>query len=287
VTGSVHGPSILWSWRFDPAVTLGTIVAGFVYARSASLVRRRHGRSAFPVHRVACFLSGLAVVYVALQSPIDSYADLLLSDHMAQHLLLTMVAAPLLVLGTPITLALAATSARNRRRYVLPVLRSKVVRVLGSPLFGWAAFAVVMWGTHYPPLYDAALKSETIHSLEHLAYLSSAALFWWPVFGLDPNPARIPHAARILYLFLAMPVTAVLGLSIYSSNHVLYPFYATATASIGGSPLSDQHLAGGIMWEGGLLLMVPTLAFVLLDWMRRDELEAERTDARRARAVQG
>ena len=146
---------------------------------------------------------------------------------------------------------------------------------------------MVMWGTHFAPIYDAALRSNTIHSAEHLAYLASALLFWWPVVGLDPNPARISHPARVLYLFLAMPVMSVLGLAITSSNRILYTHYAVASPSIGFSALSDQHLAGTIMWEGGLLLILPALALVLLDWMRRDELEAVRTDARRARDAAG
>ena len=166
-------------------------------------------------------------------------------------------------------------------------LRSRALRVFGSPLLGWTAFAVVMWGTHFAPIYDAALRSNTIHSAEHLAYLASALLFWWPVVGLDPNPARISHPARVLYLFLAMPVMSVLGLAITSSNRILYTHYAVASPSIGFSALSDQHLAGTIMWEGGLLLILPALALVLLDWMRRDELEAVRTDARRARDAAG
>jgi putative copper resistance protein D len=230
---------------------------------------------------VVCFLSGLLVLFLALQSPIDTYAGLLLSVHMTQHLLLTMVAAPLLILGTPVTLALEAASKGTRRRFLVPVLHARSTRALSSPVLGWIAFAAVMWGAHLPPVYEAALRNDQVHAVEHLAFIASALLFWWPVVGLDPGNARLSHPGRLLYLFLAMPVTAVLGLAMYGADRLLYPTYGVASASIGVSPLADQHLAGAIMWEGGMLLMLPALTFVLLDWMRRDEREAARADARR------
>jgi cytochrome c oxidase assembly factor CtaG len=220
-------------------------------------------------------------VFLALQSPIDAYAGLLLSVHMAQHLLLTMVAAPLLILATPVTLALEAASKGTRRRFLVPVLHARTTRLMGSPLLGWLVFAAVMWGAHLRPVYEAALRSDQVHAVEHLAFIASALLFWWPVVGLDPGNRRLSHPARLLYLFLAMPVTAVLGLAMYSADRLLYPAYGVASASIGVSALADQHLAGAIMWEGGMLLMLPALTFVLLDWMRRDEREAARADARR------
>jgi putative membrane protein len=275
---------VLRSWRFDPIVVAATILAGFLYLRAVRRVWLRRGRSVFPRGRAICFMGGLAAVLLAMESPIHTYSGSLLSVHMAQHLVLTMVAAPLLVLGAPVTLALEAASSRTRRRFLLPVLHSRTVRVVGSPVFGWAAFAVVMWGAHSPSLYDAALRNEGLHTLEHAAFLASALLFWWPVVGLDPNPARLSHPGRLLYLFLAMPVMAILGLAVYSSDRLLYPHYAVASALIGVSPVADQHLAGALMWEGGMLVMVVALAAVLLDWMRRDEREAERVDARLARA---
>jgi putative copper resistance protein D len=151
-------------------------------------------------------------------------------------------------------------------------------------MLGWTAFAVVLWGAHLPSLYDAALRNEGIHWLEHAAFLGSALLFWWPVVGLDPNPSRLSHPGRLLYLFLAMPMMAVLGLAISGSDRLVYRYYGLASPAIGVSPIADQHLAGALMWEGGMLVMVVALSAVLLDWMRRDERDAERTDARLARS---
>jgi putative membrane protein len=279
---SLRPGAALSSWTLEPAPTIGIVVAALLYVDGLRTLRLRGG-PAFPSWRVACFLGGLAVLFLVLASPIDAYAGLLLSDHMLQHILITMVAAPLLVLGTPILLALRAVRPKTRQRFLLPVLHAAPVRALASPLLGWAAFAVVMWGTHASPVYEGAVRSTGLHALEHLAYLASALLFWRPVVGLDPGPGRLSHPARILYLFLAMPVTSLLGLAISASNHILYPSYVTGADLLGVSALSDQHLAGTLMWTAGMFLMAPALGLVVLDWMRRDEQQARRADARRAR----
>jgi putative copper resistance protein D len=228
-------------------------------------------------NRAACFLGGLAALWLALQSPIDSYADVRLSVHMVQHLLLTMVAAPLLVLGAPVTLLLRAATPAFRRRWVLPLLHSRPVRMLSAPVVCWAQFALVLWVSHFSPLYDAAVRNAGIHVLEHLLYVASAVLFWSPVVGVDPSPKRLSHPARLLYLFLAMPQASFLGLAMWGSSRVLYPAYQ---AALGPAALDDQRLAGTIMGSAGMLVMVPALGLVLLDWLAREEREAVRTDVR-------
>lgn len=268
------------SWRLDPPVVVGIFGIGLVYVEAA---RRLKIGAGFPRSRERCLLAGLAVVFLALDGPIDAGASGLLSVHMVQHMLLTMVAAPLIVLGAPVTLALRASSPGTRRRILVPILNSRMARILANPLVAWSLLFVVLWASHLTSLYEAAMLNRGLHALEHVAYLGTAVLFWWPVVGLDPIPSRISHPARILYLFLAMPPMAFLGLAIYSSDHLLYPYYATVPGATIASALADQHLAGAIMWEGGVFVVVPALALVLLDWMRRDEREAERTEERAAR----
>ncbi len=284
VATKAGGPPGIWSWQFDPIVIAGLVWVAAVYVGATSRVRRTRSATLFPARRVACFLGGLAAIAVALLSPVDAYAGSLLSVHMVQHVLLTMVAAPLLVLGAPVTLALAA-SPTGGRRLLRRFLHGRIMRVVGAPMLGWVAFVGAMWIWHLPPLYDAALQHEGIHVLEHLIFLATALLFWWPLVGLDPNPARLSHPSRLLLMFLSMPAMAILGLSISVANHVLYAPYATTGAAVGVSPIADQHLGGAIMWEGSLLLMMPAMALVLLDWMRRDERAAERADARLARSL--
>ena len=275
---------MLWAWRMDPAIILPLVATGLIYGAGVRRCRQIHGLGGFPRWRVLFFGAGLAVTYGALQSPIDAKADLLFSVHMVQHMLLTMVAAPLLVLGTPVTLALRASSPQARRRVLLPILNSRAVRIVANPFVGWSVFILVLWGSHFTNLFQAAIRNDGVHALEHVAYLVSAMLFWLPVVGLDPIPSRLSHPARLFYLFLAMPQMAFLGLAIYSSDHLLYPYYATVAGANAASALADQHLAGVVMWEGGMILMVLALALVLLDWVRRDEQEARRADERATRA---
>jgi cytochrome c oxidase assembly factor CtaG len=271
---------VLTAWTFEPTVVASLLAAAVLYLRGVGRVRRPDRKLA---NRAACFLGGLAVLWVALQSPIDAYADTRLSVHMVQHLLLTMVAAPLLVLGAPVMLALRASTPAFRRRWLLPLLRGRAVRLLTAPLVSWAQFALVLWVSHFSPLYEAAVRSTGIHALEHLLYVVSAVLFWSPVAGIDPSPKRLSHPARLLYLFLAMPQASFLGLAMWGTNRVLYPSYQ---AALGAAALDDQHLAGTIMGSAGMLVMVPALGLVLLDWFAREEREAARVDGlSRARAA--
>jgi putative membrane protein len=217
---------------------------------------------------------------VALQSPIGTYDTTFFSVHMVQHLLMAMVAAPLLALAAPITLLLRVSSPRVRQRVVLPVLHSWPLRIISFPVVTWILFAGVMWATHFSSLYDAALDSELAHLAEHALYLGTALLFWWPAVGADPSPWRMPHALRIGYLFLGMPQSSFLGLAILSAPHVLYPHYETVVRDWGPSPLADQQLAGGIMWAGGDLAFLIALVLAVWVWMRAEEVEGRRVDAR-------
>jgi len=268
------------AWPLDPLLIAGLIVSGAIYLRADRRVRARRG-GVLPGTRPWWFVGGLSVILVSLQGPLDARAGTSFTAHMVQHLLLTMVAAPLLVLGAPIALALLACTPAARRRLV-SVLRTPPLRVATNPIFAWGLFVVVLWGTHFTDLYSIALRNNAVHAVEHLLYLGAAVLFWIPVVGIDPSPSRLSHPARILYLFLAMPAMAFLGLALISATHVLYPSYLQYRNLAG--ELRDQAAAGAIMWAGTMFLIVPALAFVLFDWMRADEQEARRIDARLLRS---
>jgi putative membrane protein len=271
------------TWPLDPVIALGLFAAGALYVGADRRVRREHEGHSLPRSRLRFFLLGILAVFVALETPIDSGSATSFSIHMVQHLLLTMVAAPLFVLGTPVTLALMATSGVTRRR-LLAATKSWPVRLLTSPIVAWSLFMTVLWASHVTDLYELTLENQAIHVLEHLAYLMTAVLFWIPVVGLDPVASGLSYPARILYLFLAMPAMAFLGLALFSAEHVLYSTYSRVE---GVAPaLADQRIAGALMWTGTMFFIVPALAFVLLDWMRADEREARRVDARLLRAPQ-
>ena len=262
-------------------VPLGVATAALCYLIADGRVRRAHGRVPRQRARLA-FFAGLGVVVIALTGPIDAAVTTSFSIHMVQHLLITMVAPPLLLLGAPITLALQAWPG-TPRRWLLATLRSGPARLFGNPLVAWALFFVVLWGIHFTGIYEAALHNNGLHALEHLALLVTALLFWMPIVRADPAPSGLSYPARILYLFAAMPAMAFLGLTIVTSRHVLYPTYAHADGV--ARALADQGAAGAIMWAGTMVLIVPALGFVLLDWMRADEREAARVDARLERVT--
>lgn len=277
-------PAILFEgWIFAVDVWLPVILAGLVYWQARNLVDQRHPANPVPRWRMWAWMGGLAAIVVALASPIEFYDTTLFSAHMIQHLLLTMVAAPLLVLGAPITLLLRAASPEARHRWILPVLHSRAVRVISYPVVAWMLFALVMWFTHFSPLFDAALDDVMLHRLEHALYLGTAMLFWWPVVGADPSPHRMSYPARLGYLALGMPLMSFLGLVIFSAQTVLYEHYLTLERDWGMTVLEDQEWAGGIMWAGGDLAFVVALVLMVGAWLRHEEREGQREDFRLAR----
>ena len=145
-----------------------------------------------------------------------------------------MVAAPLIALAAPITLLLRLASPETRRRVVLPILHSRVMRFISFPAVAWIAFAAVMWGAHFSPLFDAALENPLAHDLEHALFLGTALLFWWPVVAADPMPWRLAHPSRSLYTFLQMPQNTFLAVIILSASVPLYQHYATLAAAVAG-----------------------------------------------------
>jgi putative membrane protein len=275
-----HGPvpaeppsaaNLLLGWTLEPAVVLPLAVAAIAWARLVSRVNRAHPANSVPRRRSVAFFGGLAAIAVALLSGIDTYDTTLFSVHMVQHLLLTLVAAPLIALGAPITLLLRAATPDVRKRLILPILHSRALRVLSFPVVAWVLFAGVMWGSHFSPLFDASLENPFVHDLEHGLYLGAGLLFWWPAVGLDPSPWRMPHPVRVMYVFLQMPQNTFLAVAILNATAVLYAHYATLVRSWGPTALDDQRLAGSLMWLGGDLLFLAAIGGILAGWMAHEQ----------------
>jgi len=271
---------LLAEWSFDPLIQLPLLGFALAWLLAVRRVNRAHPGNAVPRLKVGCFLAGLLAIEVALQSPIERYDTTLFSVHMAQHLLLTLVAAPLLALGSPVTVLLRLARPEQRQRVLLPILHSRALRVLSFPVVAWLIFAGVMWGTHFSPIFQESLESPLVHDIEHLAYLAAGLLFWWPAVAADPGPWRMPHPVRLLYVFLQMPQNTFLALAIYSSSVPLYRHYATLDLDWGPGPVADQQLAGGLMWVGGDLIFLAAVMLIIAAWMRDEERRAAGVDAR-------
>ena len=272
-------PSLLLAWTLDPVPIVGVCIAAAAYLWAERRVARGHPASPAPRHRRWLFMGGLAAILLALVSPVDTYENVLFSVHMVQHMLLEMVAAPLIVLSAPITLMLRA-SGPSARRAILAVLHSQPARWLTFPLVTWFLFAGVNWGWHFSGLYNLALENDLVHYLEHASFLAAALLFWWPAIGPDPQPWRMPHAVRLMYLFLAMPQNSFLGVALLSTQRVLYLHYVTVVRAWGPTPLDDQHLGGTVMWVFGDMVFLAAMLGVVWAWMRFEDARTVRLDAR-------
>lgn len=274
-------PSVLAEWSFDPVALVGLLVGAAAYLWAVRRVDAAHPTNRHPRWRTWLFLGGLAAIGAALLSPIEAYEGVLFSVHMVQHMLLQLVAAPLLLAGAPITLTLRVASPAWRRR-ILAVLHSRVIRAISFPVVAWAFFAATNWGWHFSTLYNEALENQALHYLQHAHFLLAALLFWWPALRADPSPWRLPHPVRLFYLFLAMPQQSFLGVSLLGTAGVLYPHYATNVRDWGPTPLEDQHIGGMIMWVVGDIAFLVGMALVVVLWMRHEERRTARLDARLA-----
>jgi putative copper resistance protein D len=183
---------------------------------------------------------------------------------MVQHLALISVAAPLLLLGAPLRLALAALPARAAAT-LARVLNSAPLRIIDHPLFGLGLLTVVLYGTHFSPLYESALERPAVHAFEHVVYLTTGLVYWSPIFAVAPAPHAASHPVRILALFLSLPMGAFLGFAFYVSNHVLYAHYAAHPGA-----LDDQLNAGAVMWLSAGIPVLLALLWCVADWGARE-----------------
>jgi putative copper resistance protein D len=270
-------------WTFEPLPTLGIVAALLWWSWAIRRVNAAHPAKPVPRIRTAAFVAGIAAIAIALLSGIDRYDTTLFSVHMTQHVLLTLVAAPLIAISGPVTLLLRVASAETRRALILPVLHARITRAVAFPVVAWILFAGVMWVSHFSALFDAALEDPLVHDVEHALFLGSALLFWWPAAAVDPAPWRMTHPVRLLYVFLQMTQNTFLSVVILNTQTVLYPHYATVGRAWGPTPLEDQGMAAALMWVAGDLLFLAAIFAILTGWSRAEDRGSAR-DERRAAA---
>ena len=253
--------AVLASWTLDFKTVCLLLAVAVLYLRGwlRLCVELPHK---YTPERLACFAGGLVAVLFALDSPVDAFGGLLLEAHMVQHLLLIMVAPPLLLLGQPVLPLL-----RGLPRFVLkdalgPFLSCHELRQVGRifvhPVVSWLALAITVTVWHLPRFYELGLHSRAWHQTEHACFFWSAVLFWWPLIAVWPSHPIWPRWAMIPYLVLADLVNTVLSAALSFSSHVLYPSYQLAPRLWGISALNDQAAAGAIMWvPGSIAFLVP------------------------------
>ncbi len=242
--------------------------------------------------RAVLFWAGWLVLVVALISPLHELGERWFSVHMVQHLLLTLVAAPMLLLSNAMPVVLWALPRQDRLTVGGLLGRPGPVRgalkLLTNPFLAWWLFVLSQWLWHQPAAYQLALEERWAHYAEHLSFFATAVLFWWPVVGAAPLPSPLPLPGRLLYAFLAWLPNSLLGAGIALSPHVLFPYYEREAAALGIDPLTDQQLAGLIMWIPGDVVFLCILLVLFGAFLQSEERLAERVDRELdAREIEG
>lgn len=254
-------------WRWDASVLLGlaVLIGGYALGVRAMLRQRRHELRR---RHIACFTCGVLLLFLALQSPIDSIGEnYLFSIHMVQHIMLQMIAPALILLGVP----------RWMMQRVLSLFGlEKLVRWITHPFLAFIAFNLALIAWHVPALYEAALRDPLIHILEHSIFIGTGFLSWYPVIDPAAQHRNFASIAKIVYLFLYVIPSGILG-AIFSFAQVpLYPYYASVTTRLWElSVLDDQALAGAIMWVPGWAIYFIALSIVFALWMNREDAAAK------------
>jgi putative membrane protein len=269
-SGRPPAPHDLWgAWNLDPALILGAGVAAWAYRRGCS-----SGRDPVDIWRARCFAAALVAIGVALVSPLDAASGALASAHMVQHVLLLLVAAPLLALSAPSTALLRGSPAVVRRaggrwRRRLGLTRGNL-RLLRHPVAVWLLHVTTLWFWHAAVPYDAALHHRLLHVLEHASFLVTALLFWRVVIGARAAD-RVPNGFGVLLVFAMAMQSVFLSALLTFAREPWYSGYATTTAAWHLEPLADQQLAGVIMWiPAGLVYLAAGLGLTVA-WVRTAE----------------
>ncbi len=255
--------AILAEWSPPIFPTAIIILAAAVYLRGWFLIRQTR-QAQFPLWRLGIFLLGLATFWIAIASPLDGFADALLSAHMVEHLLLMSLVPPLVLLGLPIVPLLRGIPRGVRKGILDPLIRNKLVRRfchwLTTPLVAWLVMNVKFLGWHIPAAYDFALENEHWHEIEHLCFLGTSLLFWWPL--IRPWPMRKTRLGWFMLPYLAMAdiVNTILSAFLAFCDRPVYRYYSARPNAFHISPMADQRAGAAAMWViGSIVFLVPAV----------------------------
>jgi cytochrome c oxidase assembly factor CtaG len=249
---------ISWDWRIE--VILLLLLAGTVYTLGWSHLRRQKAKIA-ALSRLVAYLGGLVILGLALISPIDGLASQLFAMHMVQHLLLAMFAPPLLLIANPLPFILWGLP-KKARLGVGRLLRPKsafrqTLHLLTPPGVVWMVFIATFLGWHDPKAYNAALRHDLLHDVEHFSFFLTAMLFWWHVTSAAPHIHRpLSRTARIAFLLITAPINMLTGLTIAFASQPIYTYYTEVPRLWGFTVMEDQILGGVIMWIPGSMMFI-------------------------------
>jgi len=252
---------ILAEWRLPVWLTLSILLAAVVYLRGWLAIRKTR-RQQFSGMRMASFFCGLGILWLAIGSPMDGFADALLSAHMVEHLLLMMVVPPLLLCGLPAVPLLRGLPTLVQIYLLSPILRipflRRIARWMVKPAVAWLAMNLTFLGWHVPAAYDFALEHENWHAVEHLCFLSASLLFWWCVVRPWPAAKHRLSWGILLYLVSADMVNTLLSAFLAFCGRPVYAYYLGHANPFHVSPLDDQTLGAVVMWVfGSIIFLIP------------------------------
>jgi len=270
------------SWNLDLLWAIICFFGIFFYAAGVVRLRRRGDR--WPWYRTALWMAGMAVLLWTTNGSLNVYEQYLFSEHMLQHMLLTMAIPVLLVLGAPVTLALRTIrkrddGSRGAREWILLLVHSRVATILTHPLTAAGLFAASLWVFYYSPLFRWATVDHVGHEWMILHFLIVGYLFVQTLIGIDPVGNQAPYPLRLVLLLATMALHAFFGLAIMSNTGLfLSDWYGAMGRTWGATPLADQQAAGGIAWSVGEIPTASLAIIVAILWSRSDSREAKRRD---------
>ena len=257
--------AVATQWQFAPVVTAVVVLAAALYGWGVVRVARRHPARPWPMWRTGLFAAGLLVIVIATQSGIGAYDDLLFYDHMIQHLLLLMVAPPLLIGGQPITLLLHA-SRNPLHTWAKRAVRSTAASFLTWPVFGAAAYALAVMASHLTVIATYTEQNQYWHNAEHALFVVVGYLFYLPILGTEPIRWRLSYPIRFVLLVLLMPIDTFTGVALGYGSAGSPGVPAGPRPAWAPSPVSDLHSGGAVMWVGGDGIMFVLMMIVFLMW---------------------
>jgi putative membrane protein len=255
--------SVLDDWSLPVWLTLGIVLTAAIYIRGWLVLRRTRPRQ-FDIWRIVFFMSGLAALWLAIGSPLDAFADVLLSAHMIEHLVLMSIVPPLVLLGLPAVPLLRGVPSPLRKRILSPLLRLRPLRhflhwLVRTPV-AWLAMNITLLAWHVPAAYDFALEHERWHDFEHICFLATSLLFWWCVIRPWPAHEKSHRWGILLSLVAADIVNTALSAYLAFCGRSVYSFYTEHRNPFSILPLSDQVLGAVIMWVvGSVVFLIPAV----------------------------